>query len=94
MGRGILLFDIMYIVRGNDRYVVLLRVGEQLAVDLRQLRDVVFLELDVPAVRAEHLTIPVQPFQRLALLPLAQQARQLAVRQPDVQMSPALCAAR
>ncbi len=74
---GVLFTHVVHVVRDHDRHVVLLREGPELLIDLGQLRDAVFLELDVPPVGAEHIAVPHQPLNREVLFAVLQQARQL-----------------
>ncbi len=77
MRRSILFPDVVHVVRDHDGHVILLRERPELLVDLSQLRDIVLLELDVPVVRAEHVTVPHQPLDREAFPPVLDECGQL-----------------
>ncbi len=81
--------DVVHVVGGHEAGVVAAPQVDQLLVDRVQLRDVVLLQLQEEAVRAEDLVIPVQ----LACAPLpghcpASRRGISADMQPEVQISP------
>lgn len=90
---GILLGQIVHIVRGGQRNITFGGKGDQLRVHPLLLRNAMILQLQIE-VPAKNLFISQRGPARFVIAPMQQMLRHLAPRQALRQMIPSACAAR